>query len=55
MTTHLVDGYDMGAVGETNLAQKLPSAIESMHDAPGLIIDLRGNPGGMRDAAVAGL
>ena len=25
-----------------------------MRDAPGLIIDLRGNPGGMRDAAIAG-
>lgn len=28
------------------LNQKLVSAIRSMHDAPGLIIDLRGNPGG---------
>lgn len=37
-----------------DLAQDLPRAIASMHDAPGLIIDLRGNPGGMRDAAVAG-
>jgi C-terminal processing protease CtpA/Prc len=36
------------------LAQKLPRTIVSMHDAPGLIIDLRGNPGGMRDAAIAG-
>jgi carboxyl-terminal processing protease len=37
-----------------SLAQKLPRTIASMHDAPGLIIDLRGNPGGMRDAAIAG-
>ena len=36
------------------LAEQLPRAIASMHDAPGLIIDLRGNPGGMRDAARAG-
>jgi C-terminal processing protease CtpA/Prc len=35
------------------LAQKLARVISSMHDAPGLIIDLRGTPGGMRDAAVA--
>jgi carboxyl-terminal processing protease len=35
------------------LAHKLCSVIAGMHDAPGLIIDLRGNPGGMRDAAVA--
>jgi len=33
---------------------RLPRTIASMHDAPGLIIDLRGNPGGMRDAAIAG-
>lgn len=39
---------------DTALAQKLPRAIASMHEAPGLIIDLRGNPGGMRDAAIAG-
>jgi C-terminal processing protease CtpA/Prc len=38
----------------TDLIQKLPRTISSMHDAPGLIIDLRGNPGGMRDAAIAG-
>ena len=38
----------------TDLAQKLPRTIASMRDAPGLIIDLRGNPGGMRDAAIAG-
>jgi carboxyl-terminal processing protease len=37
-----------------DLAERLPRVIASMHDAPGLIIDLRGNPGGMRDAAVAG-
>jgi carboxyl-terminal processing protease len=37
-----------------DFAQKLPRTIASMHDAPGLIIDLRGNPGGMRDAAIAG-
>jgi carboxyl-terminal processing protease len=37
-----------------DLAQKLPRTIASMRDAPGLIIDLRGNPGGMRDAAIAG-
>jgi carboxyl-terminal processing protease len=37
-----------------DLAEQLPRTIASMHDAPGLIIDLRGNPGGMRDAAVAG-
>jgi len=36
------------------LAHKLPRTIASMRDAPGLIIDLRGNPGGMRDAAIAG-
>jgi carboxyl-terminal processing protease len=36
------------------LAQKLPQTIASLKDAPGLIIDLRGNPGGMRDAAIAG-
>jgi len=35
-------------------AQELPRTIASMQDAPGLIIDLRGNPGGMRDAAIAG-
>jgi carboxyl-terminal processing protease len=37
-----------------SFAQRLPLTIASMHDAPGLIIDLRGNPGGMRDAAIAG-
>ena len=37
-----------------DLTQKLPRTIASMHDAPGLIIDLRGNPGGMREAAIAG-
>jgi carboxyl-terminal processing protease len=37
----------------TDLEQKLPRTIASMHDAHGLIIDLRGNPGGMRDAAIA--
>ena len=37
-----------------DLAEKLPSTIASMRNAPGLIIDLRGNPGGMRDAAIAG-
>ncbi|MFC2030095.1 S41 family peptidase [Chloroflexota bacterium] len=36
------------------LARKLSRAISSMPDARGLIIDLRGNPGGMRDAAIAG-
>jgi carboxyl-terminal processing protease len=36
------------------LAETLPRTIASMHDAPGLIIDLRGNPGGMRQAAIAG-
>jgi carboxyl-terminal processing protease len=36
-----------------DLALELRRAIASMRDAPGLIIDLRGNPGGMRDAAVA--
>jgi C-terminal processing protease CtpA/Prc len=38
----------------SDLAQKIPRTIASMPDAPGLIIDLRGNPGGMRDAAIAG-
>lgn len=38
----------------TELTRDLPRAIGRMRDAPGLIIDLRGNPGGMRDAAVAG-
>jgi C-terminal processing protease CtpA/Prc len=37
-----------------DLAEKLPSTIASMRNSPGLIIDLRGNPGGMRDAAIAG-
>ena len=37
-----------------DLAGKLPSTIASMRNAPGLIIDLRGNPGGMRDVAIAG-
>jgi carboxyl-terminal processing protease len=37
-----------------SFAQRLPHTIASMHDASGLIIDLRGNPGGMRDAAIAG-
>lgn len=37
------------------LAQRLPRTIASMRNAPGLIIDLRGNPGGMRDAARAGV
>ena len=37
-----------------DLAEQLPSTIASMRNAPGLIIDLRGNPGGMRDAAIAG-
>ncbi|MFC2023779.1 S41 family peptidase [Chloroflexota bacterium] len=36
------------------LARELTEALSSMRDAPGLIIDLRGNPGGMRDAAIAG-
>ena len=36
-----------------DLARELPRAIASMRDAPGLIIDLRGNPGGMRNAAIA--
>jgi carboxyl-terminal processing protease len=36
------------------LGQRLPRTIASMRDAPGLIVDLRGNPGGMRDAAIAG-
>jgi len=34
------------------LARKLSDAIDSMDDAPGLIIDLRGNPGGMREVAI---
>lgn len=34
------------------LAQKIPDAINSMEGAPGLIIDLRGNPGGMREVAI---
>jgi carboxyl-terminal processing protease len=37
-----------------DLAEKLPRTIAAMRDASGLIIDLRGNPGGMRDAAIAG-
>jgi carboxyl-terminal processing protease len=37
-----------------DLAEELPRTIASMRDAPGLIIDLRGNPGGIRDAAIAG-
>jgi carboxyl-terminal processing protease len=37
----------------TGLAREFRSAIASMDDAPGLIIDLRGNPGGMRAAAIA--
>jgi carboxyl-terminal processing protease len=38
---------------DTDLAGNLSRTLEAMHDAPGLILDLRGNPGGMRDAAVA--
>jgi carboxyl-terminal processing protease len=38
-----------------DLAERLPRAVASLRSAPGLIIDLRGNPGGMRDAAVAGV
>jgi carboxyl-terminal processing protease len=34
------------------LTQKLPDAIDSMEDSSGLIIDLRGNPGGMREVAI---
>ena len=36
------------------LARRFREAIESMHGAPGLIIDLRGNPGRMQDAVIAG-
>ena len=57
MLEHLLNKYRVGIRFNwfhPALAQKLPSAIESMHNAPGLIIDLRGNPGGMRLAAVAG-
>lgn len=35
------------------LTRDFQRAIASMQDTPGLIIDLRGNPGGMRDAAIA--
>jgi carboxyl-terminal processing protease len=37
----------------SELGPELRRTIAAMHDAPGLIIDLRGNPGGMRDAAIA--
>jgi carboxyl-terminal processing protease len=40
---------------DATLAQRLSRALSSLPDASGLIIDLRGNPGGMRDAAIAGM
>jgi C-terminal processing protease CtpA/Prc len=55
-STRLEDGigYIRFRWFHADLARDLPRAIARMRDAPGLIIDLRGNPGGMRDAAVAG-
>jgi carboxyl-terminal processing protease len=46
-------GYVRFNYFHNDLAARLPAAMAAMHDAPGLIVDLRGNPGGMRDAAVA--
>lgn len=38
---------------QPTLAQKLPGGFDSMDGAPALIIDLRVNPGGMRDIAIS--
>ena len=44
-------GYIRLTVFTPQLAEKLCAAIKSMHDAPGLVIDLRGNPGGVMGVA----
>jgi carboxyl-terminal processing protease len=50
-------GYIRFNIFVAPLAEKLRAAIRSMSDAPGLIIDLRGNPGGIGGMAsgLAGL
>lgn len=44
-------GYIRFTVFTPQLAEKLCAAIKSMQDAPGLVIDLRGNPGGVMGVA----
>jgi carboxyl-terminal processing protease len=44
-------GYIRFTVFTAQLSEKICDAIKSMRDAPGLIIDLRGNPGGVMGAA----
>ena len=44
-------GYIRFTVFTPQLAEKLCATIKSMHDAPGLVIDLRGNPGGVMGVA----
>jgi C-terminal peptidase prc len=44
-------GYIRFTVFTPQLAEKICAAIKSMHDAPGLVIDLRGNPGGVMGMA----
>ncbi len=50
-------GYIRFNIWVTNQMQKLRTAVKEMHNAPGLIIDLRGNPGGFGGMAsgLAGL
>ncbi len=44
-------GYIRFNIFTLNLGDRILSAIRSMNDAPGLIIDLRGNPGGVGQMA----
>jgi carboxyl-terminal processing protease len=44
-------GYLRFTVFTPQLAEKICAAVKSMRDAPGLIIDLRGNPGGVMGMA----
>jgi carboxyl-terminal processing protease len=44
-------GYLRFTVFTPQLAEKICAALKSMHDAPGLVIDLRGNPGGVMGVA----
>lgn len=44
-------GYIRFTVFTPQLSEKICEAVKTMRDAPGLIIDLRGNPGGVMGAA----